>query len=412
MGLLEDRRTQHQAREKNRSWGLALSGRSPIVSPMYGDRQAGREQSPITVEPPDGRHLTVDVASQTWNGRLDLGGTVVQDIGWSSQSPVTGATDEATAPTGGYYDLHVDLDTDEVDGVTVSVEVDGTEVASSTLDLHGRLMAVIPVGSWTRGTALTILSDKAVAVSGGRVAMQVIEPPVGRVGDTVEADPPEGTQSYSYAGEMDDPTATATTGPPSAVVEGDLMLFALTGNEILGAPSTPSIPSGTTEITTGLASNRGRLAWRRATADDEAGTTSYSSTANGAVFIGILRIPQDTVPSGTDLFGAVESTATNDGTTHPSVTAPEGGDWILAVAFGWSMASFQGNEAISFPSGASHISPPVSDTASDDYRSGRHRIGTADPGATITTSYGSRYFGTDSRWRVVYAIEVKPGGSA
>lgn len=355
-----------------------------------------------------GWHLRTVIPAQDWSSYLDLGASGVRNIGWGDRDPLESNSTRWMPPGPGYCALllegvELDLGATTLDPVTITVEVNGNERWSETfrLNKNGLEQFYVEIGDVTRGDVVRLHTDTLLPVLGGEAVFQRIDPL------TPPQLGPEGELPYAFAGDMNDPTATATTAPPAATTEGDVLVFALQGNEILGSPSTPSLPEGVTEIPTGRVSWQGRLAWKRATADDEAGTTSYTSSSGGSVFIGILALPADTVREDSALFGAIESSATNDGTTHPSVVSPNNGAWILTIAFGWSMASSQTNEAIDFPAPTLALSPPVQDTtAAYDLRSGRHRFGKSDLSVVVTTSYGSRYFGTDDRWRVVYALEV------
>lgn len=139
-----------------------------------------------------GRHLTVEVVPQTWDGKLAFG-TALRSVGWNGYAPLTGSYDQITLPSDGYDDLHLDLEVAEPDdGVTeatVEVLVNGSVRWAKTADVSTGIVRAIPLGPLARGDVVTISSADGLEVLGGTVTHQLVDRPVTV---PVEADRPGG----------------------------------------------------------------------------------------------------------------------------------------------------------------------------------------------------------------------------
>ena len=412
MGLLEERRAQHKARERNRGWGLAISGRSPIVSPMYGDRQAGRRQGSITIEPPNGRHVTLQIPAQTWDGPLDFGTQALQDLGWSGSEPLTGLSTEAKAPATGYYDLHLDLETSEADDVTLTLEVDGETRWQKTLNVFLSLNGVLAVGEWRRGQTLKLSTDKPVSVSGGRVSMQLVEPQVGRVED-VPPDPPTSAQVNIVGSTGHSFSNTRTVSVPSGTQPGDLLLVVASVTSWETEPGLPNISDVTSAIAwtevdrdvvnDGSPDRSKTSVWLRFAEDGDAGTSVSVDFTEGTAYaqnntLSVWHLPQGALGSKT---GQTSDVVSGEGAADATPEAVDEASVLDVVVFAAAnYGSTTGRPSVSEPAGLVFQSTAVHGSSADKHRHGVAVVETQGSEQTWTVTSNDTTFGWFWRLRV------------
>lgn len=229
-----------------------------------------------------GRHVTVNVPAQTWDGRLDFG-AAIREAGWSGYAPLSGNSDEFAAPVARTYDLHVDLDCDEQNDVTLWVEVDGeTQTPTKTGNVHGEIVGVTPLGALGEGAKVTVHTDTALEVSGGVVTLQSLDrqvppdPPT-PMPDSVDAD-------THYTGNLTS-DASQNFAVPAGTEPGDLLVLSWLDTRCESASLDTSLdfdlavdhvesPIGTWNVAVSM--------WTRVAEQGDAGTTvTVNSVYNG-----------------------------------------------------------------------------------------------------------------------------------
>lgn len=398
--LADLRRAQLRAREIKRGVGAMYEGRSGLAAPVTGYRQRGGRQAAVTVQTPgaspahDGRHLHTLVPAQTWDdGPLDLGDTVVQNVGWSDNAPLSGVSTEWTVPAGdSYWDLELELETDASDlgsrdgaGVDITLTVDGETLRTWTdVWVVDQLQFVYRIGGLDKAqdVAVEVSGPYALEVLGGHAIMQLVDRQKSQAQEAGVEPPGSVTETTDSVRTFSDPAETSTVAP-SGVTAGDVMVAVFGWVTPTTAADTVNVPSGWTELhqrADDTDEDGMWLGWRVADADDEAQSRTYTWSVGGSGNKG-CAVSLFALPAGATL-GAVNA-AFGAGVSSLSVADP-GGDWTLAVAVGTNGPSGGAGGDLLLDSPATSYFTFVPDTNGD--RS-NHRVGWQD-GGTVEATFG------------------------